>query len=182
MNRCPAPIPFETLAAWWARDLDEPAASELEAHVFSCDACAAACEALGRLVGGLIEVIPPVISEAHRARLIERGLRVVSTPCPADGAATARFAEGVDLLVHELRGDLSQAERVDVEVRGPDGSLAIRLEHVPFDARAGHVLVACQRHYQHVFGEGTDPTFHVLVTEKGKERKLAQYFVAHVWQ
>lgn len=182
MSGCENRASFETLVAWWTRDLDERASSELEEHLFSCDACAAASEALGRLVGGLLEVVPPVISAAHRARLVQRGLRVRSTPCPPDGTATASFGKDVDLLVHELRGDLSQAESVDVEVRAPDGSLTVRLDHVPFDAQSGQVLIACQRHYQLQYAEGEDPTFHVHVTEKGKQRKLAEYRVVHVWE
>lgn len=181
-SACAHRVPFEALVAWWTRDLDERASSELEEHLFSCDECSARSEALGRLVGGLREVIPPVISEAHRARLVARGMRVRSTPCPADGTATAHFGKDVDLLVHELRGDLSQAESVDVEVRAPDGSLTVRLDHVPFDAQSGQVLIACQRHYQLMYGEGESPTFHVHVTEKGKQRKLGEYFVVHVWE
>lgn len=179
---CAQRAPFETLAAWWTRDLDERASSDLEEHLFSCDECAARSEALGRLVGGLCEVIPPVISEAHRTRLVERGMRVRSTACPADGTATAHFGKDVDLLVHELKGDLSRAESVDVEVRAQDGSLTVRLDHVPFDARSGQVLIACQRHYQLFYGEGENPTFHVHVTEKGKPRKLGEYYVVHVWE
>ncbi len=182
MSACAHRVSFERLVAWWTHDLDEPASSELEEHLFSCDECAALSEGLGRLIGGLREQIPPVISRAHRARLIARGMRIRNTPCAADGTATARFGEDVDLLVHELRGDLSQAESVDVEIRGPDGSLTARLEHVPFDASAGEVLIACQRHYQFAYGEGGDPSFHVHVTEKGKRRKLGEYFVLHLWE
>jgi len=182
MSVCAERAPFDALAGWWAGELDENAASALEEHLFSCDDCAARSEALGRLVGGLLEVIPPVISQAHRARLVARGLRIRSTPCQADGTATAVFGKDVDLLVHELRGDLSQAESVDVEVRAPDGSVSVRLDHVPFDREAGQVLIACQRHYQHNYGEGENPSFHVHVTEQGQQRKLAEYLVVHVWE
>jgi hypothetical protein len=52
----------------------------------------------------------------------------------------------------------------------------MRLEHVPFDAKKGEVLIACQRHYRHTMGEGETPTFRLHVTE-GSEKRSADYLV-----
>ena len=181
MKPCLEPVPFETLLGWYAHELAEGATDALEEHLFSCDDCAAASEQLGRLIGGLREVIPPVISNAVRERLAAAGQRILVTPCAPEGTATVRFAPDVDLMVHALQGDLAGAERVDVDVVRPDGSLRVSLEDVPFDPQSGQVLVTCQRHYRTLFAEGEHPTFRVHVTQAGQRRRLADYLVVHVW-
>ena len=182
MKPCTARVPFEKLVAWYAHELAERDANALEEHLFSCDECAAASEQLGRLIGGLREVVPPVISNALREKLAAAGQRILFTPCAGEATATARFAPDIDLMVHALRGDLSKAERVDVEVLWSDGTVGVSLEDVPFDPKAGEVLLACQRHYRLMFPEGGQPTFRVHVTEAGKKRRLADYLVIHIWE
>lgn len=180
MTKCARPIPYETLVAWWAQELSEADATALEEHLFGCDDCAAASEGIGRLVGGFRELIPPVISHAHRDRLRGRGVRIRTTQVEPNGTARALFSKDMDLLVHELRGDLSRAERVDLDLVLPDGNVLMSLEHVPFDARGGSVLIACQRHYRGM--TGGDPTFRVHVVEGGERRPLADYLVYHEWE
>jgi hypothetical protein len=177
---CTSPVPFETLVAWYAHELSESDADALEQHLFACDACAAASEELGLLIGGLREVIPPAISSALRERLAASGHRILFTPCTPDATATARFAPDVDLMVHALRGDLSRAERVDVEILGGAGDVRVSLEEIPFER--DEVLLVCQRHYRHMFGEAEQPTFRVLATEGGEKRKVGDYLVIHIWE
>jgi hypothetical protein len=169
----------EDLVALWTRDVPAAEADALEAHLFACDDCAAASEKLGALAAGLREVIPPVISHAHRDRLAAAGHRLRFTPVDAGKGARAVFSKDVDFLVHVLRGDFSRAERVDVEVLTPDGTPRLLFEHVPFDAKAGEVLIACQRHYQHMFPG--DPVFRVHAVEDGERRRVGDYVVAHEW-
>jgi hypothetical protein len=182
VTRCTARVPFEALVAWYAHELADDDADALERHLFSCDECAAASEQLGRLIGGLRQVVPPAISHALRDKLAAAGQRILFTPCEPDGDATARFASDVDLMVHALRADVSKAERVDIEVLQADGGLRVSLDDVPFDAETGEVLVACQRHYRMMFREGEQPTFRVHVTEGGKKRRVGDYRVVHIWE
>jgi hypothetical protein len=175
-----APTPFETLVALWAGDLAPQAADVVEGHLFSCDACAAVSDQLGKLVAGLREIILPVISHARRDRLVAGGTRIRQTMVVAGIQAEARFAPEVDLLVHVLQADLSRAERVDVELVDEHGIPRIQLPYVPFDRSAGEVLVACQRHYQHMFP--TDPVFQVHVLEGGVRRQVGTYVVRHHWE
>jgi hypothetical protein len=179
---CEVRIPFEKHVAWWAHDLDERDSADLEEHLFTCDACASVSEGIGRLVGGLRQAIPPVISQAHRARLVQGGVRVRTTPVSPGVPANAHFAPDVDLLVHELHGDFSNAERVDVEIVAPDGSLTVRLDYVPFDPESGAVLIACQKHYRLLYDEGGDPTFRVHVTRGGVALEPTSYVVVHEWE
>jgi hypothetical protein len=182
MTSCSAPTPFETLVALWTGDLASDAADLVEAHLFTCDACAQTSDRLGQLVAGLRQVIPPVISHAHRDRLIARGLRLRQTPVQSGVDAEAHFTAEVDLLVHVLEGDLSRAERVDLEVLSPEGTSLIELPHVPFDRQTGQVLVACQRHYQGHEVVGSDPLFRVHAIEGGIRREVGSYFVRHYWR
>lgn len=173
------PTPFETLARWWLEELPDSESAALEEHLFACDTCSAASERLGKLVSGLREWIPPVISHAHRDRLAREGKRIRLTPVDVGVDAHARFDRDLDLLVHVLRGDLSRAERVDLEVGRPDLGWGVVLEHVPFDRKAGEVLVACQQHYRDMFPG--DPVFKVVVVEQGQRRPGRDYFVIHEW-
>jgi anti-sigma factor RsiW len=173
------PTPFETLVSWWLGDLPETEAAALEEHLFACDACSAASARLGSFVAGLREWVPPVISHAHRDRLAAAGKRIQLTPVDAGVDARFRFAPELDLGVHVLRGDFARAERVDVEVSAPGYDWRVVIEQVPFDRAAGEVLVACQRHYEHMFTG--DPVFEVFAVTEGERRRVGLYHVAHEW-
>ena len=179
MTPCASPLPFETLVAWWTGELPPGETARVEEHVFGCDACAEASARLAKLATGLREQVPPIISRAHRDRLVAGGARIRVTPVEAGFEATAVFGPDVDLLVHTLRADLAGIARVDVEVLMKGRHEPILCEAVPFDAAAGEVLVCCQRHYQHLSTE--DPVFRVYAVEAGERRPLGDYFVRHVW-
>jgi hypothetical protein len=179
MTTCSVPVAFETLVAWWTGELAGDAAARIEEHIFACDACAATLAGLANLAAGLHEHVPPVISRAHRDRLIANGARIRVTPVDAGVDARARFSLDVDFLVHALRGDLSRAERVDVEIVASGLSEPIFCQGVPFDAKTGEVLICCQRHFEHL--SPTDPTFRVYALEGGQRRRVGDYLVLHEW-
>jgi anti-sigma factor RsiW len=169
------PLPGDALASLVAGDLAEEEAAAAEAHVFSCDACGAAFVRLARLASALRDSLPPVLSLRQRDRLVAAGKRIVVTRATPESRPTARFAPGVDLLVHELASDLSRAERVDVDVVMPHATL--ELVHVPFDAASGTVSMVCQRHF-----EALGPTFfRVHAFEGGARRTVGEYFIEHLW-
>jgi hypothetical protein len=176
------PTPFETLVELWCGELPPESAEALEGHLFSCDVCAAASERLGALIGGLRDFIPPVISHAHRDRLLARGIRLRVTPVEPDVDANAFFAPEVDLLVHALKGNFADADRVDVELLDPTGVSRLQLHHVPFDPQAGEILIACQRHYETTGAVPGDPRFQVHVYASGGRRTTDRYFVRHQWR
>jgi Putative zinc-finger len=182
MNPCPT---YETLVALWAGELDEAEAAVVDEHLFGCDACAAATERLAKVVETLREELPFVISHAHRDRLEAAGTRIAVTDLEPTLDPTlrrsARFTPKVDLLVFTLHGDLSRADRVDVEIASPTGERRHVLEDVPFDRKTGEVLIACQRHYEEMFSTG-DPIFRVHALEAGERRNVGEYTVTHVWR
>ena len=141
------PISTEKFRALFSHELSEAEAHEISEHAFGCDRCAREFERVARLIEGLREVIPFVISHAQRDKLVAAGTRVRVTNVPLSTAPHALFSADVDLLVHALQMDLAKADRVDVDVRGPNGEPGALLENVPFDRTAGEVLIACQRHF-----------------------------------
>ena len=145
----------------------------------ACDACAEQAQDLARLMEALGEVLPPVISAAHRHRLEASGARIKVTDVEAGVDAHARFAPEVDLLIHRLRADLRDVERVDVEIRVGEET-KVTLANAPFEQ--GGVLIACQRHYEHVFGGGPDPTFRVHAHRAGARQVVGDFHVKHVWR
>jgi hypothetical protein len=177
MTTCASPIPFETLVDWWTGELADSDGIRVEEHIFACDSCAAASTRFAELAGGLHEQLPPVISHAHRDRLLAGGTRIRLTPVDAGVNASAIFSLDVDLLVHVLRADLSGAERVDVEVVMRGWSEPILCEAVPFDAKAGEVLICCQRHFQYM--GPPDIIFRVHAVEAGQRRLVGDYPVLH---
>ncbi len=182
MSACPS---YEILVALWAGELEESEAAAVDEHIFSCDSCAAATERLAKLVGALRKRLPFVISHAHRNRLVAAGMRVHVTglepTLDRTANTSARFAPDVDLLVFALHGDVSRADRVDVEVASPTGEPRYVLDDVPFDRTSGEVLIACQRHYEGMFPSG-DPIFSVHAVEAGERRAVGDYVVTHVWR
>lgn len=179
MTPCP-PAPLETLVAIWTGELDEPEATSFCEHVFSCDACGARAERAVKLVGGLRELLPMVISAAHRDRLVAGGMRISLTPVQPGVTARARFTPEIDLLVHALEADLSGATRVDVEIVSSTGTPRLVFENVPFHRARGEVLIACQRHYEGMFNG--DPLFQLHAVEAGVRRYIGEYQVVHEWR
>ncbi|MEO8553456.1 MAG: hypothetical protein ABI678_25960 [Kofleriaceae bacterium] len=174
------PIPTETLLALFAHELPEAEAETIAEHAFTCERCSGELERVARLVEGLREVIPFVISHAQRDRLAAAGTRVRVTNVPLSTAPHALFSADVDLLVHALQMDLARVDRVDVDVQGPNGEPGALFENVPFDRTTGEVLIACQRHFEGMFPG--DPIFRVHAIEAGARRTIGDFVVVHDWR
>jgi hypothetical protein len=175
---CTDPIPFETLVDLWAGELADP--ERVEEHLFECDDCAASSARLDRLLGSLIELVPPVLTRPLRDRLEQRGLKMREIPFEAGARGEAVFDLDLDLLVFALRADLANAQRVDLEVLDSTGKLQFAFAHVPFDAARGEVLIACQQHFRHYPGDD-DPEFRVYAVDSGGRRRVGSYVIRHVW-
>jgi hypothetical protein len=176
---CADPIPFETLVGLWTGEAAD--ADRVEDHLFTCDDCAAAAAQLDRLAGALCELVPPVVSRSQRERYEARGLKILDVAFEPGAHGEAFFAPELDLVVFALRGDLGNAQRVDVEIA--DGGIVLfQFLHVPFDAARGEVLVACQQHFRAYQANASgDPEFRVFAHEGGTRRQVASYVIKHVW-
>jgi hypothetical protein len=183
MTTCLTPIPYETLVAMWTGELPAEETDSLEEHLFSCDGCADRSHRLGLLVTELrFRHLPDVISHAHRARLVDVGVRVLNTEVPPGVHVNAFFGGDLDLLVHVLHADLTDAARVDLEMVSHDGVPLIRYDNVPFDPATGEVLVACQRHFEAMFPADGNPWFRMIAHDGEREWEVASFHVHHIWR
>lgn len=173
-------IAFEQLVDYFAGDLDEASEGELEAHLFSCAACTSAAEAVHALGCDIARQIPPVITAAHLSRLRDAGSSIRETPVAPGADVHVYFTPDLDLMIHTLHADFRGVHRVDMEVFVPGAEPIQTFEAVPFDAAAGAVHVACQRHYKDM-GYPDDMRFRLLTLEGGMRRVLGEYNIRHHW-
>jgi anti-sigma factor RsiW len=172
------PVGFETLVAYWAGDLPPAETDAVDAHVMSCAACAAASERVAIITEGVRATVSPVITARELGALRARGLRIEENPMRPGQRTPVVFGADLDLLIHRLGGlDLARAERVQVTVRVEDsGEVLLQNPAAPFDAGAGEVIIACQRHFS-VFPSNI--VVEVAVREPGGSETSATYTIPH---
>ncbi len=180
MMSCGSPLSFEQIVEYLAGELAEADESQFEAHLYACTQCGRAVEEVAELTSAVRDAVPPAVTTEHLGRL-RTSLSIRETHVQAGQGAEARFTPDVDLLVHALHADLRNVHRVDLEVYGENEELFMRVQAVPFDAGAGVVYVACQRHLQ---GEADveDTRFRLVAPERGTPRVLGDYVVRHHWR
>jgi hypothetical protein len=151
---CTHGVASESWIDFFAGELDENAGERLDLLLFECPNCAAEAERWGAAAGSAGLAIPPVISSRALRALQDRGELMNENPMQPGEHRRAAFPDGGSLLIHRLQGlDLTSADRVDLALSTPEGAPLVRFEDVPFDAAAGEVLIACQRHFGDSFPE-----------------------------
>lgn len=168
----------DRLADYLAGLLGEVGEEDLEAHLFSCNACALEAEKLFGLAAALHRAVPPVLEIERFEELGREGRIAEVKPVSPGGTVEVRFPPEEKLLVLRLRGsDLSRASRVDVDLLDVDGGVVTRFDDVPFDAAGGEVLIACQRHFADLFPH--DVTFRVERVVGDRRQEANRYTVLH---
>jgi hypothetical protein len=175
---CPA---LETIAAWALGDLPALEEERLEEHLFACDACARRAQGLQRMIEQLRAALPPLLTVERRQQLSARHPDLPAVHVHAGEHAHIRLGGGNDVGIWVMHGALDDATQVDVEVRAPDGSVLIAFADVPFDARRGEVVLACQSHYRLL---PMPTTMHVHVTASGAagQRPVGTYILMHAFE
>ncbi len=171
-----SPVGWDTLVDWWAGELDQARAQEVEAHVLGCGPCAAEAERVAATAETLRTMIPPVVDPGRLRRLAAAGVRIVENPLAPGSDSSFRFPEQADVAVHVL-GGLRLPPGVDVEVTlrsGSSGDVLGRVRQAPADRARGAVYVACQRDYAQL-----DP--HLVVEVRAGQEPPVRYTVRHVW-
>jgi hypothetical protein len=179
MSTCFKPVPFESFVSYWAGDLDAKAGEELEDHVFACPTCTAMSERIAAVTEKMRSLEPAVIPAARLAELRAGGKRIEDNFVAPGERKRVVFA-AQDMIVHHLGGlDVVDVDRVSIVVRS-EGTNQIVTEYpsVPFDPKAGEVLIACQRHFA-VFP--ADIAFEVTTFAGGAAKKTTRYVVDHEW-
>jgi len=174
-------IDFETLVAYWAHDLPEAENDALEEHLFACDACTAVLARVAALAYGVSRALPPFVRAHDVERLHAHGGRTAENEFLPGETKVAVFTRDADVLLHRLACDLSRTQRLEVEIQALDGTTLQTFEDVPFDAEAGAVLVACQRHLLALerFATNLDMNFVVRRCDADGAETVDTYGVLH---
>jgi anti-sigma factor RsiW len=141
-------IAHATLVDYWADDLAADAQDAVELHLMGCAACTELSARVAALAHAFRDAIPPVISREALDKLRARGLRIVENPMRPSQRKDVTFPASADLILHRLTGLAGDTARVDFTLRCEStGEVLVEVAGAPFDAEAGAVLVACQKHY-----------------------------------
>jgi hypothetical protein len=178
---CAAPVPWETLVAYWAGDLAEGDEAALEEHVMGCATCAAESARVAAVTETLRGITPPVVTRATLAKLRARGARIDEHTMAPGEEKTVPMPRGVDFLIHRLGGlDLTGADRVRFMLRVEStGRVLVTIDEAPFDRDEGAVLVACQRHYAAL---PPDTRAEVTVRDASGAERVTSYLIVHVFE
>lgn len=172
------------LVALACGDLPEPAATEVEEHLLSCDECTRVAEQLDAIVREVAALAAAgaaraVVTGATLERLRSAGVPHGEYELGPGESVMCRIAPGDLLNVVTLHADLTNVERLAVVVRTQDGRILDRLEDVPFDAHRGRVVTVEP-------GERLRqlPTMRVelvlyATTAGGRDRLLGEYALDH---
>jgi hypothetical protein len=176
---CPT---LEALTDYWLGD--GPAPEAIEDHQFGCDRCTARLAWLAALAVGVPEAVrrrgglrlcltADLVAHLERDGVV---LRQYRPERDADIACTVAFED--DLSVTWLLADPAPGERVDLELRGPDGVVRLHAEDVPVDPAIGRIVSA-------VASESLRPlprielSLRVLAVGPAGERTIGEYRYQH---
>jgi len=172
---CARPLSWEVLVDWWAADLEEATASDVEEHLFGCELCSTVARRVAATAEALRTMVPPVVRPERLADLFRRGVRIWENPIAPGQTSEFHFPKNADLAVHVLGGlAFEPGASVEVTLRTlSSGAVLGHVEDAPFDAQRGAVYLACQRDYAQLD--------HDLVAEVriGKDRPPARYTILH---
>jgi hypothetical protein len=178
MTPCQAPIPWDALVDYWAKETSPGDLDALELHLMSCAACSETSARVAAISEALRGMIPAVIDRAKLADLRARGLKIVENPVRRGERREILFPRGVDIVLHRLGGlDLKDARAVRMRVlREGTGDTLLDLEDVPFDRDRGELLVACQQHFSEF---PHDVLFEVVAQQRSGAIEQVRYPVPH---
>jgi len=158
MSPCHAPISWDALVGYWAKETSPQDLDALELHLMSCAECSETSARVAAITEAFRGMIPAVIDSARLAEIL--------------------FPRGVDIVLHRLGGlDLKNARAVRMRVlREGTGDTLLDLEDVPFDRDRGELLVACQQHFSEF---PHDVLFEVLAQQRSGAVEHVRYPVPH---
>lgn len=141
-------LSWQDLVDHWLGDTDPATADAADEHLMHCDACGARFDEVVALARGIRAAfvrgqVAAVLSGAFVERLKAGGLRIREYRVPLGGSVDCSVAPRDELLVGRVQAPLAGVRRVDALL-----ALSLlpgqeeRLADLPFDARAGEVVLA----------------------------------------
>jgi hypothetical protein len=134
-TRCPDPIAFADLVAYWSGDLTRAEVDRIDEHVFGCADCGrelAAAEALARGIAAVTRAgrLDSVVTEAILNRLAADGARVRMYTLEGSGIVPCAVWADDDLVVTRIRADFADVKSVTIVTRQGSGEEISRLTDV----------------------------------------------------
>lgn len=173
----------QRLADYWLGDVTPEDEAAIEEHLFECSGCSEVLASIARLGEGVKAaarrgnvglLMPPEFLE----RLVREGLRVRTYAPASGGEVQCTVTKADDLLMGQLRADLSTANRIDAVMCAPTGEERFRIEDVPFRAIAESELV-WNYPIDAARASGPDVMVVRLVEATEGDRVLAEYTFRH---
>lgn len=142
---CSDPTDFDTLVAYWLREIPAEREAALEEHLFACAHCTRRLEELAALAAGVRAAVQDgrvsmVVREPFIEAMRQAGLRLREYRVAPGGSVNCTIRADDDAVISRLRAPLEGVQRLDF-ARKRDDAAEVRIADVPFDAAAGEVLV-----------------------------------------
>lgn len=144
---CRTPLGWETLIAYWLRELDPASEAHAEEHYLGCAHCSHRLEQLAALAGGVRALarrsgVDMILNDELVRRLTQDGLHVREYRVPRNGSVNCTAAPEDDFVVGRLEAPLAGVQRVDVLTLDSDGNTERRQQDIPFVADSGGVVLS----------------------------------------
>lgn len=180
---CRVTCPAETLTAYWFGELDGPAESQFEEHLFDCVACIERLHGLAQLGEGVRRItrdgnVQAILTAPFVKRLQELGVRVREYRVRPGGSVSCTVTPQDDLVVAHLHAPLQDVQRLDVVLHEVPEDMPVRIEDVAFDPSADAVVMLPNVTQ---LRQVISATLHVklLAVDSARERVIGEYTFNH---
>lgn len=182
-QRCPAPLAWDALLAYWLAELDPQQEAEVEQHYLGCERCsrrlawlvdlARACRAV--MHRGAVSV---VLDHDFVRGLGAQGMQVREYRVARNGSVNCTVAPEDDLVVGRLQAPLQDVARLDLVYLDETGQPASRHRDIPFAADTGEVLLATRLASLRALPKST-VRLHLVAVGPDGEHTLGEYTFNH---
>ncbi|RZL88076.1 MAG: hypothetical protein EOP82_24185 [Variovorax sp.] len=176
-------VDLESLLAYWLGESEDERTQAIDAHLLGCERCGAELDQLIALQASVRRAfadgqVNAFVSGSFVRRLAEQGMRVHEHLLPHNGSVNCSAAPDDDLLVARLQAPLDGVDRLDAVFRSSIEADEYRLSDIPFDPRAGEVVMIPK--LAEVRGlPAHDFTVRLVSCRDGSERTVGEYMLHH---
>ncbi len=180
---CAAPLSYELLLDYWARDLPAAEADRVEEHVFGCEPCTARLAGIDAVATGIRRLtaegrfraaVPPSLADG----LAASGLRIRTFRPRLGATIPCGAAPDDELLLSRIDVDLRGVARVDVSLCDERWAEQQRQVDVPFEPGRDEIVIAERVDAPHLRAPAV-VRIRLLAVDAAGERELGTYALAH---